>query len=30
MSRFKTEIEDNISRAFNNFQIEQLGEHPTW
>ena len=29
MSRFKTEIEDNISRAFNNFQIEQLGEHPT-
>lgn len=29
MSRFKTELEDNISRAFNNFQKEQLGEHAT-
>ncbi|MFQ5709637.1 MAG: Na-translocating system protein MpsC family protein [bacterium] len=27
MSRFKTEMEANISRAFNNFQKEQLGEH---
>ncbi len=29
MSRFKTETEDNISRAFDNFLKEQLGEHAT-
>ncbi len=29
MSRFKTEMEDNISRAFDNFLKEQLGEYAT-
>jgi len=29
MRRFKTEMENNISRAFDNFLKEQLGEHAT-
>ncbi len=29
MSRFKTEMEDNISRALERFLREQLGEHAT-
>ena len=29
MSRFKTEMENNISRVFENFLKEQLGEHAT-